>query len=432
MTQLKNSTFRRQAKARQIATFTLAWATLPASTFLIAVDSYFSLQLCPQALAQPATSGTRPNLPPIATDALSFSDRIGRLEQLNRLPASAGDSAILDRLSRLEQAITGQVRYGSIVERLKTLESIPVAPAQSGQPAAPAQVQPLRPATPANTPVPSTFPTPEMPARKGYPVLPNTVPANTVPPATTQKNAAPGSMADFIKRSHVAAIIPVPDICPPSFFRIQAASDNQADKSDYLDAVLKESKNKTLKFQKMPIPVYITPIGEFGYNKAVREAMDDWGGRTNGLITFVEVKNQKDARIVVVYNKLGVKPGSECSLGAHTVTKWKSRGPGKLTILPVGSIPVPLYIPSLGPKYSVPPQMIEVNLDVLHGQDAELRPLVLKNIATHELGHALGMLGHSPVKGDMMYTNTDEYSRISQRDINTVTKLYQRKADIPL
>jgi len=368
------------------------------------------MRLCPEALAQPATGntslppGTHPNLPPIATDALSFSDRLSRMEQLNRLPTAGGDSAILDRLARLEQAMTGQVRQGSIVERLKALESIPVVKA-------------------AVTP---------------NAVAPNAVAPNTVSPPqvaqtnATQANAAPGSMADFIKRSHVAAIIPVPDICPPSFFRIQAASDNQPDRSDYLDAVLKESKNKTLKFQKMPIPVYITPSAEFGYNKAVREAMDDWGGRTNGLITFVEVKNQKDARIVVVYNHLGIKAGSECSLGAHTVTKWKSRGPGKLTILPVGSIPVPLYIPALGPKYSVPPQMIEVNLDVLHGQDAELRPLVLKNITTHELGHALGMLGHSPVKGDMMYTNTDEYSRISQRDINTVTKLYQRKADIPL
>jgi predicted Zn-dependent protease len=76
--------------------------------------------------------------------------------------------------------------------------------------------------------------------------------------------------------------------------------------------------------------------------------------------------------------------------------------------------------------------VIEVNLDVLYGHDADIRDLLLKNIATHELGHALGMLGHSPKESDMMYTVTDEHSRLSQRDINTVTRLYQKKADIPL
>jgi predicted Zn-dependent protease len=76
--------------------------------------------------------------------------------------------------------------------------------------------------------------------------------------------------------------------------------------------------------------------------------------------------------------------------------------------------------------------VIEVNLDVLYGHDNEVRLLLLKNIATHELGHALGMLGHSKQEGDMMFDVTDEHSRLSQRDINTLSRLYQRKADIPL
>ncbi|MBU6450296.1 MAG: matrixin family metalloprotease [Cyanobacteria bacterium REEB67] len=103
-----------------------------------------------------------------------------------------------------------------------------------------------------------------------------------------------------------------------------------------------------------------------------------------------------------------------------------------MAFLPVGSIPVPLYIPSVGPKYTVPPQMIEVNLDVIYDHEEDVRLPLLKNIATHEAGHALGMLGHSQNKADMMYSVTDEHSRISQRDINTLTRLYQRKVDIPL
>lgn len=239
-------------------------------------------------------------------------------------------------------------------------------------------------------------------------------------------------MAEIIKGAHVASVVATSNIYPPTFYHVPLATDNAIDNSDYLDAVLAESKNKVLKFQKMPISIYITPIQEPGFAKAVREAFDDWNVHTGGLVKFVETKNQNNARIIVIWSHLGVKSGTECSLGAHTLTKWKSRGPGKLAFIPVGAIPVPLYIPAMGPKYSVPPQVIEVNLDVLYGHEVEIRDLLLKNIATHELGHALGMLGHSKVESDMMYNVTDEHSRLSQRDVNTVTRLYQRKADIPL
>ncbi len=300
---------------------------------------------------------------------------------MNGLGPCPPDTSIVDRIARVEQRIFGQPRSGSIVDRLKALEASPISPAQ-----APPQGQ-----TPS-----------------------------------------PGSMAEMIKAAHVASVVSLPNIYPPCFFHIPLATDNTPDNSDYLNEVMAESKNKVLKFQKFPISIYITPIQETGFAKAVREAFGDWDVHTNGLVKFNEVKNQNQARIIVVWSRLGIKSGTECSLGAHTVTKWKSRGTGRLAFIPVGAIPVPLYIPSMGPKYSVPPQVIEVNLDVLYGHDSEVRNLLLKNIATHELGHALGMLGHSKNEGDMMFNVTDEHSRLSQRDINTVSKLYHLKADIPL
>jgi Predicted Zn-dependent protease len=98
----------------------------------------------------------------------------------------------------------------------------------------------------------------------------------------------------------------------------------------------------------------------------------------------------------------------------------------------VSAIPVPIYIPRLGAKYTVPPQEIEVNLDLIYSKVPEARFLLTKNIIAHELGHALGLLGHSPDKGDLMYSITDEHSRLSQRDLNTLQKLYQKKVDVPL
>jgi predicted Zn-dependent protease len=71
-------------------------------------------------------------------------------------------------------------------------------------------------------------------------------------------------------------------------------------------------------------------------------------------------------------------------------------------------------------------------LDLIQTKDPAVKYQCLQNIVTHELGHALGLLGHSPNLADIMYPVTDEHSRLSQRDINTVKKLYDQKCDIPL
>ncbi len=47
--------------------------------------------------------------------------------------------------------------------------------------------------------------------------------------------------------------------------------------------------------------------------------------------------------------------------------------------------------------------------------------------ARHELGHALGLWGHSPVKTDVMYfAQVQEPPPISVRDINTLKQVYQQ------
>ncbi|MFP4297696.1 MAG: matrixin family metalloprotease [Spirulinaceae cyanobacterium] len=47
--------------------------------------------------------------------------------------------------------------------------------------------------------------------------------------------------------------------------------------------------------------------------------------------------------------------------------------------------------------------------------------------ARHELGHGLGIWGHSPVETDVMYeTQTRQNPAISERDLNTLKRIYQQ------
>lgn len=58
-------------------------------------------------------------------------------------------------------------------------------------------------------------------------------------------------------------------------------------------------------------------------------------------------------------------------------------------------------------------------------------PDYLKATARHELGHALGIWGHSPVATDALYfSQVRQPSAISQRDINTLKRIYQQPTQI--
>ena len=80
----------------------------------------------------------------------------------------------------------------------------------------------------------------------------------------------------------------------------------------------------------------------------------------------------------------------------------------------------------------MPPQIIDINLDVTQDRTPEQRTILLTNLFAHEVGHALGMLGHSTEQSDLLFKETDEYSRLSERDINTLYKLYHSPVDVPL
>ncbi len=58
----------------------------------------------------------------------------------------------------------------------------------------------------------------------------------------------------------------------------------------------------------------------------------------------------------------------------------------------------------------------------------ELTDMAIKAVCLHELGHALGISGHSPFNGDMMYATLSPYDipqHLTERDAATIKRLYQ-------
>lgn len=226
---------------------------------------------------------------------------------------------------------------------------------------------------------------------------------------------------------------PLYNMAPARFVRIEPPNQSRQVGGDYFADVMKATKGKVFRFKTMPIPVYISPYQERGFTEACIGGFEDWEERTGHSVRFIQVDNPDEARIRVIWSHLGIKSdGKGCALGAHTTLKWKSRPSGSLAVMNMGLVPVPLYVPKVGPKYVVPPQVIEVNLSLILSRDHEVRFHLLKNIVAHELGHALGLLGHSPNPTDLMYSLTDEHSRLSPRDIATVRRVYEQKVDVPL
>lgn len=244
-------------------------------------------------------------------------------------------------------------------------------------------------------------------------------------PQTYATNAAP-------EVEGLRDTMPLLNAIPPNFLRINGP-EAAPDSTNYFEDAVKGNKGKILRFKAMPVPVYINQYPDQAFIASVVKGFESWEERTQGAVRFVQVDDSTKARIIVVWRHLGVSEDKKgCTLGAHTITKYSEKGKGTVSVMDVGGVPVPIYIPKFGPKYTVPPQVIEVNLDLLMTKSPITRYRLLQNVVAHELGHALGLLGHSDNTMDLMYPVTDEHSRLSERDINTLIHLYEQKVDVPL
>lgn len=156
-----------------------------------------------------------------------------------------------------------------------------------------------------------------------------------------------------------------------------------------------KSFEHTTKWYKMPVSVWIQPCQ---YSSTASKALYEWQYKSNNLVRFTTTAYEKDAQIKIYFVDKIQNPVSEDNLG---VTRLKY----------IGNMNISAVIEILRLTDSNRPR-----------SNAQIFPVVL-----HEVGHALGMAGHSTSNNDIMFPNNATNDiHLSQKDINTLKAIYQK------
>ncbi|MBX9569855.1 MAG: tetratricopeptide repeat protein [Candidatus Obscuribacterales bacterium] len=173
---------------------------------------------------------------------------------------------------------------------------------------------------------------------------------------------------------------------------------------DYLNRASHRSGKKT--WNERIIPVYIEPTqsstvgGNPKFNEILREAFKDWAEASAGRVSFKFVEMPTQSLITCRWIS---NPDQLPITGTNACCTAKSDG-ARITKADI----VLLTTNSTFPDTALP-------LDYV------------KAITRHEVGHALGLEGHSDDVKDVMFTYPGS-SKLTQRDVNTIRRLYAKKS----
>lgn len=180
---------------------------------------------------------------------------------------------------------------------------------------------------------------------------------------------------------------------------------NYADNVLYEDILIRWNNAEPIKYHissHMSIPE--------DYTKVVKQAFANWQNATDGVIKFQEVQNPKMAQISITFVE-------------HLDQKYTKNNPN------LAAVVTPVI-------EDVKLEKMDIEMKRVDAYSREYTNDKLLSLAQHQIGHALGLWGHSANENDVMYYSGDVVDhttvakKLSNRDINTVLLLYKMIPDV--